>query len=148
MSPETLDILKRTSTASIASLLFKKGLRNQFIQGVSRLNTARERMVGPAFTLRHILAREDLNPISVFQDPAHPQRRAVEEIPEGHVLVMDCRRDDPAAFAKIVGSWQGNSDDRLRQAVRRRCEAPCRRQPVPDLVSGDQFLGDRRVLIR
>ena len=102
MSHETFDILKRTSTASIATLLFKKGLRNQFIQGVSRLNSARERMVGPVFTLRHIPAREDLNPISVFQDPAHPQRRAVEEIPEGYVLVMDCRQDASAASAGSI----------------------------------------------
>jgi regulator of RNase E activity RraA len=102
MNHETLDILKRTSTASIATLLFKKGLRNQFIQGVSRLNPNRERMVGPVFTLRYIPAREDLNPVSVFQDPGHPQRKAVEEIPKGHVLVMDCRQDASAASAGSI----------------------------------------------
>lgn len=102
MNTETHNILKRTSTASIATLLFKRGLRNQFIQGVSRLNPDRDRMVGPAFTLRYIPAREDLNPVSVFKDPAHPQRRAVEEIPEGHVLVMDCRRDASAASAGSI----------------------------------------------
>lgn len=102
MNSETFDILKRTSTASIATLLFKKGLRNQYIQGVSRLSPAHERMVGPVFTLRYIPAREDLNPVSVFQDPGHPQRKAVEEIPEGHVLVMDCRRDTSAASAGSI----------------------------------------------
>jgi len=102
MKPGTRDILKRTSTASIATLLFKRGLRNQFVQGVSRLNPDRDRMVGPAFTLRYIPAREDLNRISVFQDPEHPQRRAVEEIPGGHVLVMDCRRDATAASAGSI----------------------------------------------
>lgn len=102
MNPKTRDILKRTSTASIATLLFKKGLRNQFIQGVSRLNPACDRMVGPVFTLRYIPAREDLNPISVFQDAGHPQRKAVEEIPEGHVLVMDCRQDASAASAGSI----------------------------------------------
>ncbi len=102
MNHRTFDILKRTSTASIATLLFKRGLKNQFVQGVARLNPAHERMVGPAFTLRHIPAREDLNPITVFQDPGHPQRRAVEEIPEGHVLVMDCRRDASAASAGSI----------------------------------------------
>lgn len=102
MNTESLDILKRTSTASIASLLFKKGLRNQFIQGVSRLNPARKRMVGPVYTLRYIPAREDLNPISVFQDPGHPQRKAVEEIPAGYVLVMDCRQDASAASAGSI----------------------------------------------
>ncbi len=102
MNPKVFEVLKRTSTASIATLLFKKGLRNQFIQGVSRLNPARKRMVGPVFTLRYIPAREDLNPITVFQDPGHPQRKAVEEIPEGHVLVMDCRQDASAASAGSI----------------------------------------------
>lgn len=102
MNPKVFEVLKRTSTASIATLLFKKGLRNQFIQGVSRLNPARNRMVGPVFTLRYIPAREDLNPITVFQDPGHPQRKAVEEIPEGHVLVMDCRQDASAASAGSI----------------------------------------------
>jgi len=102
MNSETFGILKRTSTASIATLLFKKGLRNQYIQGVSRLNSDHERMVGPVFTLRYIPAREDLNPMTVFQDPDHPQRKAVEEIPEGHVLVMDCRQDASAASAGSI----------------------------------------------
>ena len=102
MNAESFNILKRTSTATIATLLFKRGLRNQFIQGVARLNPEHERMVGPVFTLRYIPAREDLNPVSVFQDPGHPQRRAVEETPEGHVLVMDCRRDATAASAGSI----------------------------------------------
>lgn len=102
MTPETKTILESTSTASIATLLYKRGLRNQFIQNVSRLGTAGRRMVGPVFTLRYIPAREDLNPIEVFRDPDHPQRRAVEEIPEGHVLVMDCRQDATAASAGSI----------------------------------------------
>ncbi len=102
MNSQTYNILKHTSTASIATLMFKRGLRNQFIQGVARLNPEHERMVGPVFTLRYIPAREDLNPVAVFQDPGHPQRRAVEEMPEGHVLVMDCRRDASAASAGSI----------------------------------------------
>lgn len=102
MNPTTLQVFKRTSTASVATLLFKRGLRNQFVQGVARLNAARERMVGPVYTLRYIPAREDLNPITVFEDPGHPQRRAVEEIPAGHVLVMDCRGDASAASAGSI----------------------------------------------
>lgn len=102
MTPETKTILENTSTASIATLLYKRGLRNQFIQDVGRLGSAGKRMVGPVFTLRYIPAREDLNPIEVFRDPDHPQRRAVEEIPEHHVLVMDCRRDATAASAGSI----------------------------------------------
>jgi len=102
MRSETRAVLERTSTASLATLLFKRGLRNQFLQNVGRLGASRKRMVGPAFTLRYIPAREDLNPIDVFRNPDHPQRRAVEEIPEGHVLVMDCRQDSTAASAGSI----------------------------------------------
>ena len=56
-------------------------------------------MVGPAYTLRYIPAREDLNPIDVFRDPAHPQRVAIERCPPGCVLVIDSRKDARAASA-------------------------------------------------
>lgn len=59
-------------------------------------------MVGEAFTLRYIPAREDLNPISAFQDPKHPQRVAVEQCPEGSVLVIDSRKDARAASAGSI----------------------------------------------
>src|SRR5262249_23779974 len=52
-----------------------------------------------AFTLRYIPAREDLNPLSVFQDRAHPQRKAIEECPPGAVFVIDSRKDPRAASA-------------------------------------------------
>jgi regulator of RNase E activity RraA len=56
-------------------------------------------MVGEAFTLRYIPAREDLNPLSVFRDPGHPQRKAVEDCPPGCVMVFDSRKDPRAASA-------------------------------------------------
>ncbi|MCY1223814.1 4-carboxy-4-hydroxy-2-oxoadipate aldolase/oxaloacetate decarboxylase [compost metagenome] len=59
-------------------------------------------MVGEAFTLRYIPAREDLNPITVFQDPAHPQRQAIEQCPPGAVLVIDSRKDARAASAGSI----------------------------------------------
>ena len=102
MTPETRKILEKTSTASIATMLYKRGLRNQFVQSVTRLNPTWKRMVGPVYTLRYIPAREDLNPVEVFQDPGHPQRRAIEETPEGYVLVMDCRLDATAASAGSI----------------------------------------------
>ncbi|MFX8653182.1 dimethylmenaquinone methyltransferase, partial [Acinetobacter baumannii] len=82
------DKLKGVSTATLCTALFKRGLRNQFIQDVRPLKFKGENMVGEAFTLRYLPAREDLNPISVFQDHAHPQRKAVEECPEGAVFVI------------------------------------------------------------
>ncbi len=102
MKPETRQTLLNTSTASIATLLYKRGFRNQFLQDVYRLGGSQGRMVGPAYTLRHIPAREDLNPIEVLRDTDHPQRRAVEEIPEGHVLIMDCHRDATAASSGSI----------------------------------------------
>lgn len=99
MNPDTRKKLMGVSTATLCTALFKRGLRNQFIQGVLPLNAGLPNMVGPAYTLRYIPAREDLNDISVFKDRAHPQRKAVEECPEGAVLVIDSRKDARAASA-------------------------------------------------
>jgi regulator of RNase E activity RraA len=59
-------------------------------------------MVGEAFTLRYIPSREDLNPITVFQDRQHPQRVAVEQCPPGAVMVIDSRKDARAASAGSI----------------------------------------------
>jgi regulator of RNase E activity RraA len=96
----------KVSTATLCTALFKRGLRNQFIQDVHPVNTQRTvghaNMVGEAYTLRYIPAREDLNPINVFLDRAHPQRKAVEECPPGAVLVIDSRKDARAASAGAI----------------------------------------------
>ncbi len=102
LKPETREALMKVSTATIATCLFKKGLKNQFIQNVLPLKKGRNTMVGEAFTLRYIPAREDLNPISVFQDRKHPQRLAIEECPKGHILVIDSRKDARAASAGSI----------------------------------------------
>ncbi len=97
LSAHTRDRLAAASTASVATLLHKRGFRNQYVQGVRPLGRPARVMVGPAYTLRHIPAREDLDVVEAFRDPGHPQRVAVERVPAGHVLVMDCRRDAGAA---------------------------------------------------
>jgi len=102
LSEDTRAKLMRASTASVATQLFKRGLRNQFIQGVSPITPRDKNMVGQAFTLRYIPAREDRNPIEVFRNPDHPQRVAVETCPPGHVLVMDARKDARAATAGSI----------------------------------------------
>jgi len=99
LKPETRERLKGVSTPTLCTALFKRGLRNQFIQDVRPLNPSLPTMVGEAFTLRYIPAREDLNPITVFQDRGHPQRKAVEECPPGAVMVIDSRKDARAASA-------------------------------------------------
>ena len=102
LKPETRDRLKTVSTATLCTALFKRGLRNQFIQDVHPLNANPAPMVGEAYTLRYIPAREDLNPITVFRDRTHPQRRAIEECPVGAVLVIDSRKDARAASAGSI----------------------------------------------
>ena len=99
LKPETRQKLMGVSTATLATALFKRGLRNQMIQDVRPLNPSLPNMVGEAFTLRFIPAREDLNPISVFTNPAHPQRKGIEDCPPGHVFVVDSRKDARAASA-------------------------------------------------
>ncbi|NBU45342.1 MAG: ribonuclease activity regulator RraA, partial [Betaproteobacteria bacterium] len=102
LQPSTRDQLLKVSTATLCTALFKRGLRNQFIQDVRPLNDQLPNMVGEAFTLRYIPAREDLNPISVFQDRSHPQRVAVEQCPPGAVMVFDSRKNPRAASAGSI----------------------------------------------
>ena len=103
MNSQTREKLMGVSTATLATALFKRGLRNQMIQGVLPVGGPKGRnMVGPAYTLRYIPAREDLNTIDVFKDPEHPQRKGVEACPEGHVKVIDCRKDPRAASAGSI----------------------------------------------
>jgi regulator of RNase E activity RraA len=99
LAPETLAALRRASTATLTTQLFKRGLRNTFLAGLRPLSPTSARFVGEAFTLRYIPAREDLDVVEVFQDPDHPQRKAIETIGPGQVLVMDCRGDARAASA-------------------------------------------------
>jgi len=102
LSARTRDKLKTVSTATLATALYKRGLCRQFIQDVHPLNPNAGPMVGEAFTLRYMPAREDLNKIDVFRDRSHPQRKAIEDCPPGAVLVMDSRKDARAASAGAI----------------------------------------------
>jgi regulator of RNase E activity RraA len=99
MDPRTRELLSQVSTATITTQLLARGLRNTFLHGIGPLNPANARFVGEAFTLRYIPAREDLDVLDVYKDYDHPQRRAIEAVPPGHVLVMDCRNQGRAASA-------------------------------------------------
>jgi len=93
IAPQVFEALRRASTATITTQLFQRGLRNLFLNGLAPLNPAHCRFVGEAFTLRHIPMREDLDRLEAFRDPEHPQRKAIELVGPGQVLVMDCRGD-------------------------------------------------------
>ena len=99
MNPETRDRLAGVSVATLATAIFKRGLRNQVLQDVRPVARKGRNMVGPAFTLRYVPAREDRNQLSEFRNPQHPQRQAIERCPEGSILIMDSRQDPRAASA-------------------------------------------------
>lgn len=92
-------LLKTVSTATLATALFKRGFKRQFIQNVQPLAPLTHSMVGEAFTLRYMPAREDLDTLESFRDRGHLQRQAVETCPPGAVLVIDSRKDANAASA-------------------------------------------------
>ena len=98
LDPATLTRLRKVSVATLCTQMFKRGFRNVFIQGIRRLTTpSGGNLVGPAFTMRNIPAREDLDQISAFDNPEHPQRKGIESVPPGHVLVLDCRGETRVA---------------------------------------------------
>ena len=99
LSEATRASLAGCSSATLSTQLFKRGLRNQVMQGISRLTPKAPPLVGEAFTLRNIPAREDIDHVGIHQDPGHPQRIAIEITPPGCVLVIDCRGDARCASA-------------------------------------------------
>jgi regulator of RNase E activity RraA len=99
LTDATLAEMRRVSAATLTTQMFKRGFRNVFMQGVRRLGRPGPNMAGPAWTLRNIPAREDLDKVEGFANPEHPQRKAVENTPAGHVLVVDCRGDARVASA-------------------------------------------------
>ena len=95
---ETLERLGRIATPTLTTQLFKLGFKNRFLHGVRPVSRA-ARMVGEAVTVRFVPAREDLATFAALGDPGYPQRRAIERIQSGQVLVMDCRGVSEAAAA-------------------------------------------------
>ncbi len=98
LSAPTIELLRHVSVATLCTQLFKRGFRNVFIQGIARLtDPSGGNLVGPAFTMRNIPSREDLDQITAFDNPEHPQRKGIESVPPGHVLVIDCRGETRVA---------------------------------------------------
>ena len=97
LSELTRERLMRASTASVTTELMALGFRNCHLHGLTALNPGAGRLVGEAFTMRSIPAREDIDVLDIFKDPAHPQRRAIEVAPAGSVLVVDSREQTRAA---------------------------------------------------
>jgi regulator of RNase E activity RraA len=97
LSPDTLAALERVSTATVTTQLLARGLRDTHLAGLTFSNPGRQHLVGEAFTMRCIPSREDIDVLSVFQDYDHPQRKGVESVGAGQVLVIDARGQTRAA---------------------------------------------------
>ncbi|HEX4807947.1 MAG TPA: ribonuclease activity regulator RraA [Bryobacteraceae bacterium] len=82
------EALSAVSTATLTTVLLKKGLRNVWMRGTRPLRTGQTRVVGPAFTLRFIPAREDLATPESWSSPKST-RAAIEAMPEGCIAVVD-----------------------------------------------------------
>ena len=93
--------LMTVSSATLTTVMFKRGLKNIFLQGVNRLRPG-PNMVGSAYTLRYIPAREDLDHLDSFADRNNAQRKGVEECPAGTVFMIDSRMDASAASAGCI----------------------------------------------
>src|SRR5215207_10363393 len=88
VSPDIRSALSAVSTATLTTVLLKKGIRRSWMQGPQPLATAKERVVGLAFTLRFVPAREDLATPESWASP-RSTRAAIEAMPESAVVVVD-----------------------------------------------------------
>ncbi|HVI87415.1 MAG TPA: ribonuclease activity regulator RraA [Dongiaceae bacterium] len=88
LDTQILEALKKISTATLTTVLLKKGLRNVWIRGAKPLLPGQPRLAGPAFTLRFVPAREDLATPASWSSPLST-RAAIEEMPTGAIAVVD-----------------------------------------------------------
>lgn len=97
-----IETLKTVSTATITTVLLKKGLRNVWMRGTKPLKPDQPRIVGPAFTLHFVPAREDLATPASWGAPIST-RAAIEDMPAGAVVVADARGvTDAGIFGDIL----------------------------------------------
>ena len=102
LTPEMISILSSISTATITTVLLKKGLRNVWLRGTAPLRPDQPRLVGPAFTLRFVPAREDLATPESWSSPIST-RAAIEAMPSGCIAVVDAMNiTDAGIFGDIL----------------------------------------------
>ena len=97
-----IEALASVSTATLTTVLLKKGLRNVWLRGTVPLRPGQSRLVGRAFTLRFVPAREDLATPESWSSPKST-RAAIEAMPEGAVAVVDAMGiTDAGIFGDIL----------------------------------------------
>lgn len=92
-----LDLLRQASTATVATQLYKRGIRQPQLLDVRPLSTVAGGFVAEAFTMRFIPAREDIDGLDPYRSGNTLQWEAIENVPPGHVIVVDSRGDASAA---------------------------------------------------
>ena len=99
---KTFNILEGVSTATLTTVLLKKGLRNVWLRGTRPLQPGQKRIAGPAFTLRFVPAREDLATPESWASP-NSTRGAIEAMPSGCIAVVDAMGiTDAGIFGDIL----------------------------------------------
>ena len=102
LSADVVKILSQVTTATISTVLFKKGLRNVWIRGATALSPGQPRIVGRAFTMRFVPMREDLANPQAWSSP-RSTRVAVEQMPAGCIAVVDAMGNtDAGIFGDIL----------------------------------------------
>lgn len=104
ISQAQIETLKSVSTATLTTVLLKKGLRNVWMRGTMPIRAGQGRIVGPAFTLRFVPAREDLATPASWASPIST-RAAIEAMPEGCIAVADAMNvTDAGIFGDILAA--------------------------------------------
>ena len=99
---EKIEILDSLTTATITTILLKKGIRNSWLRGSMPFRKNQERVVGEAFTLRFVPMREDLATPESWTSPIST-RHAIEEMSEGCIAVVDAMGvTDAGIFGDIL----------------------------------------------
>jgi regulator of RNase E activity RraA len=102
LDKSVIETLAQVTTATLTTILLKKGLRNVWIRGAMPLRPGQERVVGPAFTFRFVPAREDLATPASWGSPIST-RAAIEAMPEGAFVVIDAMGiADAGVFGDIL----------------------------------------------
>ena len=104
LDKHVIETLRNVSTATITTVLLKKGLRNVWMRGTRPLRSGQNRLVGPAFTLRFVPAREDLATPESWSSP-RSTRAAIEDMPEGCIAVAGAMGvTDAGIFGDILAA--------------------------------------------
>jgi regulator of RNase E activity RraA len=99
-----VEILSKVATSTITTVLLKKGLRNVWLRGPRPIRPGQPRLVGPAFTLRFVPAREDLATPESWSSPIST-RGAIEAMPPGCICVADAMGiTDAGIFGDILSA--------------------------------------------